>query len=121
MVAVAMGSSWAPGRRGPDATGTFALWGATLRRAPRRGPRTPPRPPHAAPPSPATAPRCATLAGGRGPAGRRAAVGSNLEERFQTLHEIVRAARANLAPGAWDYLVGGAEPATRLKRNRPGG
>jgi len=45
-------------------------------------------------------------------------VGSNLEERFQTLHEIVRAARANLAPGAWDYLVGGAETETTLKRNR---
>ncbi|OGL12557.1 MAG: alpha-hydroxy-acid oxidizing enzyme [Candidatus Rokubacteria bacterium RIFCSPLOWO2_02_FULL_73_56] len=58
------------------------------------------------------------MAGGRGPAGRRAAVGSNLEERFQTLHEIVRAARANLAPGAWDYLVGGAETETTLKRNR---
>jgi len=24
---------------------------------------------------------------------------SNLEEKFQTLHEIVRAARLNLAPG----------------------
>jgi len=45
-------------------------------------------------------------------------VGSNLEERFQTLHEIVRAARANLAPGPWDYLRGGAETETTLKRNR---
>jgi len=45
-------------------------------------------------------------------------VGSNLEERYQTLHEIVRAARANLAPGPWDYLVGGAETETTLKRNR---
>ncbi|OGL19517.1 MAG: alpha-hydroxy-acid oxidizing enzyme [Candidatus Rokubacteria bacterium RIFCSPLOWO2_12_FULL_71_22] len=45
-------------------------------------------------------------------------MGSNLEERYQTLHEIVRAARANLAPGPWDYLVGGAETETTLKRNR---
>ncbi len=43
---------------------------------------------------------------------------SGLEERFQTLHEIVRAARVNLAPGPWDYLVGGTETETTLKRNR---
>ncbi len=43
---------------------------------------------------------------------------SNLEERFQTLHEIVKAARAALAPGPWDYLVGGAESETTLRRNR---
>src|SRR5205807_716430 len=43
---------------------------------------------------------------------------SGLEERYQTLHEIVRAARATLAPGPWDYLVGGAETETTLRRNR---
>src|SRR5207253_10005834 len=43
---------------------------------------------------------------------------SNLESRFQTLHEIVRAARLNLAPGPWDYLAGGAETETTLRRNR---
>src|SRR5256712_1776111 len=43
---------------------------------------------------------------------------SNLESRFQTLHEIVRAARMNLAPGPWDYLAGGAETETTLRRNR---
>jgi isopentenyl diphosphate isomerase/L-lactate dehydrogenase-like FMN-dependent dehydrogenase len=43
---------------------------------------------------------------------------SNLEDRFQTLHEIVKAARGNLAVGPWDYLVGGAESETTLKRNR---
>jgi glycolate oxidase len=42
----------------------------------------------------------------------------NLDDRFQTLHEIVKAARANLAPGPWDYLVGGAESETTLRRNR---
>ncbi|HET7342067.1 MAG TPA: alpha-hydroxy acid oxidase [Methylomirabilota bacterium] len=45
-------------------------------------------------------------------------MGSGLEERFQTLHEIVRAARATLAPGPWDYLVGGTETETTLRRNR---
>jgi isopentenyl diphosphate isomerase/L-lactate dehydrogenase-like FMN-dependent dehydrogenase len=40
------------------------------------------------------------------------------EERFQTLHEIAKAARQNLAPGPWDYLIGGAETETTLKRNR---
>jgi glycolate oxidase len=43
---------------------------------------------------------------------------SNLEDRFQTLHEIVKAARLSLAPGPWDYLVGGTETETTLRRNR---
>ena len=43
---------------------------------------------------------------------------SNLEERFQMLHEIVKAARQNLEPGPWDYLIGGAETETTLRRNR---
>jgi glycolate oxidase len=45
-------------------------------------------------------------------------VSSGLEDRFQTLHEIVRAARATLAPGPWDYLVGATETETTLRRNR---
>src|SRR2546423_8790931 len=43
---------------------------------------------------------------------------SNLGARSSPLHEIVRAARTNLAPGPWDYLIGGAEPETRVGRNR---
>ena len=43
---------------------------------------------------------------------------SGLEDRFQTLHEIVRAARRELPPGPWDYLVGGTETETTLRRNR---
>ncbi len=46
------------------------------------------------------------------------AMGSNLEDKFQTLHEIVKAARENLAPGPWDYMAGGAESETTLRRNR---
>src|SRR5215475_5444105 len=42
----------------------------------------------------------------------------SMEERFQTLQEIVKAARQNLAPGPWDYLIGAAESETTLKRNR---
>lgn len=37
---------------------------------------------------------------------------------FLTLHEIVAAARANLAPGPWSYLIGGAETETTVRRNR---
>lgn len=37
---------------------------------------------------------------------------------FLTLQEIVAAARANLAPGPWAYLMGGAETETTVKRNR---
>ena len=42
----------------------------------------------------------------------------DLTERFQTLQEIVKAARAALPAGAWDYLVGGSETETTLVRNR---
>jgi isopentenyl diphosphate isomerase/L-lactate dehydrogenase-like FMN-dependent dehydrogenase len=37
---------------------------------------------------------------------------------FETLHEIVKAARGALADGDWDYLVGGTETETTLRRNR---
>lgn len=40
------------------------------------------------------------------------------DEQFQTLHEIVKAARASLSAGAWDYLVGGSESETTVRRNR---
>ena len=43
---------------------------------------------------------------------------SHLETEFQTLHEIVKAARTNLSHGDWDYLVGGTETETTLRRNR---
>jgi glycolate oxidase len=43
---------------------------------------------------------------------------TDMEDKFQTLQEIVKAARQNLAPGPWDYLIGGAESETTLKRNR---
>ncbi len=43
---------------------------------------------------------------------------SNLAERFQTLHEIVKAAKHNLAPGPWDYLMGATETETTMRRNR---
>jgi isopentenyl diphosphate isomerase/L-lactate dehydrogenase-like FMN-dependent dehydrogenase len=39
-------------------------------------------------------------------------------EPFLTLQEIVAAARSNLAPGPWSYLVGGAETETTVRRNR---
>ena len=40
------------------------------------------------------------------------------EERFQTLHEIVAAARLNLNQNLWDYLVGGTATETTVRRNR---
>src|SRR5204863_523097 len=43
---------------------------------------------------------------------------SGLEDRFQTLHEIVRAAKNRLPAGEWDYLMGGTETETTLRRNR---
>lgn len=43
---------------------------------------------------------------------------TDLEARFQCLHQFVPAARENLDDGAWDYLMGGAETETTQKRNR---
>jgi isopentenyl diphosphate isomerase/L-lactate dehydrogenase-like FMN-dependent dehydrogenase len=41
-----------------------------------------------------------------------------LENRFQNLHEFIKAARTNLNRNVWDYLIGGAESETTLARNR---
>ena len=41
-----------------------------------------------------------------------------LTDQFLTLQEIVAAARSNLAPGPWSYLIGGAETETTVRRNR---
>src|SRR6266850_171204 len=41
-----------------------------------------------------------------------------LTEEFLTLQEVVAAARRNLPPGPWSYLVGGAETETTVRRNR---
>ena len=37
---------------------------------------------------------------------------------FHALHELVAAARANLAEGPWGYLTGGGETETTVARNR---
>jgi glycolate oxidase len=43
---------------------------------------------------------------------------SGLESDFVTLHEIVKAAKIRLSPNIWDYLIGGTETETTLRRNR---
>jgi glycolate oxidase len=40
------------------------------------------------------------------------------DEKFQNLHEFIRKARAQLNQNAWDYIVGGSETETTLRRNR---
>ena len=40
--------------------------------------------------------------------------------QFLTIHEIIRQARRNLDQGSWDYLVGGADSESALRRNRAG-
>jgi glycolate oxidase len=42
----------------------------------------------------------------------------NFEERFQVLHEFVKAAKIKLNANVWDYLVGATETETTLARNR---
>jgi glycolate oxidase len=46
-----------------------------------------------------------------------AELGASAEE-FQNLHEFVRKARINLNQNDWDYIVGGTETETTLRRNR---
>jgi len=43
---------------------------------------------------------------------------NDVAERFLTLHEFIPAARTNLTDDKWDYMIGGAETETTLKRNR---
>lgn len=43
---------------------------------------------------------------------------SGLENEYVTLHEIVKAAKTRLNANIWDYLVGGTETETTLRRNR---
>src|SRR5690349_6441427 len=40
------------------------------------------------------------------------------DDKFQNLHEFIRKARAQLNQNAWDYIVGGSETETTLRRNR---
>jgi hypothetical protein len=42
----------------------------------------------------------------------------SLEDRFQNLHEFIKAARTNLNRNVWDYLIGGSETETTVARNR---
>jgi isopentenyl diphosphate isomerase/L-lactate dehydrogenase-like FMN-dependent dehydrogenase len=39
-------------------------------------------------------------------------------QQFENLHELVARARTNLDQNAWDYIVGGTETETTLRRNR---
>ncbi|SVB40555.1 uncharacterized protein METZ01_LOCUS193409, partial [marine metagenome] len=40
------------------------------------------------------------------------------DKRFMALHEIVAIARQNLDDMTWDYVIGGSESETTLRRNR---
>ncbi len=43
---------------------------------------------------------------------------SNVDHEFQNLHEFIKAAHLKLNRHIWDYLTGGAETETTLRRNR---
>lgn len=43
---------------------------------------------------------------------------NTIGDGWQTLHEVVAAARLNLNQNLWDYLVGGAATETTVRRNR---
>src|ERR1700680_4195785 len=43
---------------------------------------------------------------------------SETSGEFLTLHELVKAARDKLPANIWDYLIGGADTETTLRRNR---
>src|SRR5262245_52189089 len=42
----------------------------------------------------------------------------SVADRFLALHEFIPAARMKLSDDKWDYMIGGAETETTLKRNR---
>src|ERR1700710_545783 len=42
----------------------------------------------------------------------------HVREQFHNLHELVAVARAKLDRNVWDYLIGGAETETTVRRNR---
>ena len=42
----------------------------------------------------------------------------SLVDRFQNLHEFIKAARTNLNRNVWDYLIGASETETTVARNR---
>lgn len=44
--------------------------------------------------------------------------GRSQDKRFMTLHEIVATARQNVDDTIWDYIIGGSESETTLRRNR---
>ncbi len=50
--------------------------------------------------------------------GEPASVCGPLAEQFQVLHEFVAEARRKLDQNKWDYIVGGTESETTLRRNR---
>ena len=41
-----------------------------------------------------------------------------MESQFPTNEEIIRAAKRNMNQAGWDYLVGGTESETSMRRNR---
>ncbi len=43
---------------------------------------------------------------------------SGLSEKYETLHEFIKAAKMRTHPDHWDYLIGATETETTLKRNR---
>lgn len=43
---------------------------------------------------------------------------SGLEGAYDTLHEFIKSAKMRTHPDAWDYLTGGTETETTLRRNR---
>ena len=43
---------------------------------------------------------------------------SNIDHQFLNLHEFIKAAHLKLNRNIWDYLIGGAETETTLRRNR---
>lgn len=50
--------------------------------------------------------------------GEQLIVDQEIRDRFQLIHEIILAAKENLSPGPWGYLMGSAETETTFFRNR---
>src|SRR5581483_3551545 len=58
---------------------------------------------------------------GRGTMDERNSDAASLDEvrqRYHNLHELVASARTKLNRNSWDYLIGGVETETTVRRNR---
>jgi isopentenyl diphosphate isomerase/L-lactate dehydrogenase-like FMN-dependent dehydrogenase len=54
------------------------------------------------------------------PADSATALANDIQFQFATIHELIQAAHKTVSQGVWDYLAGGSDSESTLRRNRRG-